>query len=151
MRPLLRSLALAYLAFGSTFVLGTAPFVLLRGGAVTNRLLNLMIVAVMFGALFCVGLLIVHVPVLGALRLALGARLTALRAAIVAALLVPGPFAIYLIVFSDANEDPRTVGEWLAFWLRVPGELLIGLLPFLAGSVAFARALVARGPRGESA
>lgn len=52
------------------------------------------------------------------------------------------PFVVYLATFSDPDEDPQTLGEWMAFWSRVPGELAIGLLPFFAGSIAFALAFV---------
>lgn len=52
--------------------------------------------------------------------------------------------------FSDPDEDPQTLGEWMPFWSRVPGELAIGLLPFFAGSIAFALAFVS-GARGKRA
>ena len=144
MKRLLAALAFGFGVFVGTFTTATAPFVLLRSGVRLGQVLNLLTVALVFGGVFSAGVLLVHAPVLACLRAYLGERLNRLRAATVGAALVPAPFILYLATFRDPDEDPGTLAGWLRLLTNVPGEFVLGILPFLLGSIAFA---VAFGPK----
>lgn len=146
MRRLITALGFGYATFAGTFLVVTAPFVVLRSGPSLGQALNLVSVAVGLGLLFCGGVLLFHATVLGSLRAALGDRLNRIHAAFLGALLMPGPFIVYIAAVRDPNEDPTTLRGWLDFWSRVPGEFLIGIAPFLLGSIVFAMAFVPKRP-----
>ena len=104
-------------------------------GRPEHLLHNMIDVSIAFGAVFAVVAAVLHVPVfaaLGRLVQGPGRRFVAFA---VGMGLTPAAYIAVAMTLRE-SEDPGTVTGWLSYWAGHPGELAIGLLPFmLAGAV----------------
>lgn len=110
--------------------------------AATTRLSTLVDVWAFSGFTTVAVLALAVGPFILLLRRWLGPTLTVPRAAaagVIAGLLVPLP--VWLLT----RESYETPGNLLQFWLRLPMEFVIGVLPYVAASALFAGWLVAEG------
>ena len=122
----------AYLVFGLVCALGVVPLVVLKGQP--HRASEFVSMWVGFGVPTVVILATVVGPgVLGLNRL-LKTRVPVVIAGIVGAAVGPGIILLAWLVIRDSNES---FGGLLQFWLRVPGEFLVGALPPAAAGAFF--------------
>jgi hypothetical protein len=135
---LISALVKAYVTFATAFFVVNARFVLSWPGSTPAHWINLFTIALVVSIVFCMGLLVVHAPVLGLVRRWFGNRLKGVYAGLLGAALAPGPVVIYFVALHDLSRNETSVGGWIELWTRFPGEFLLSLLPFCVGSVVFA-------------
>jgi arginine exporter protein ArgO len=128
----LTGLIAAYLAFGLVCALGVVPLMVLTGQA--HRASEFVSMWVGFGVPTVVILAAIVGPgILGLDRL-LTRRLPVVVAVLVGAAVGPCIILLAWLVFREGNES---FGGLLQFWLRVPGEFLVGALPPAAAGAFF--------------
>lgn len=73
-------------------------------------------------------------------------RLSGWAAAVpVGAALAVVPFAIVLLLLRE-SEDPESIGGYLRFWRRVPGELFLSFVPMAAAGAMLGWIIGSRTP-----
>jgi len=138
----LTGLIAAYLAFGLVCALGVVPLMVLRGQA--HRASEFVLLWVGFGVpTVAILAAIVGPGILGLDRL-LKRRLPVVVAALVGAAVGPGVILLTWLVFREGNES---FGGLLQFWLRVPGEFLVGALPPAVAGAFFCVWITRKKPR----
>jgi hypothetical protein len=124
-------------AFASTFLVSNVVLVLLSADSTPAELIFLIIAALVATIVFCIGILVVHAPVLGMMRAFLGDRLNGVLAGITGAVLAPGSVLVDLVILRYLTGKPirsRTLFELGPS----SGQSLLWLVPFCLGGVVFA-------------
>ena len=122
----------AYLVFGLLCALAVVPLMVLTGQA--HRASTFVEMWIGFGVPTVVILAAVVGPGMLGLNRLFKKRVPFVLAALVGAAVGPGIILIAWLVFRDSNES---FSGLLRFWLRVPGEFLVGALPPAAAGVFF--------------
>lgn len=129
----LTGLLFAFLMAGAVIAATIVPATFASGRQ--PRLFNIIDIWAFFGTLIVISLAAAVGPVVLLMRWWLGARFTARWAALIGA--ASGPLmliAAWLLV----RESNETFGQLLAFWWRLPLELILGVLPYMAAGALFA-------------
>jgi hypothetical protein len=134
----------AFVLFGVACAAGVIPTMLLRGRP--DRISDFVKIWIALGPLCMLVLAGIVGPAVLSVKRVFGAGITVARAAVFGAALSPGLLLVSWLLFRENNE---TVGGLLQFWARVPGELLVGLIPHTLASAFFAGWLVSRRARAE--
>lgn len=132
----------------SGLVLAFLPFPVLFGGGAL--LLSetarrdpgqLLAAAFAFGMFHLAVLALVVGPIVLGIRLVARARLSPALAAMIGLVLSPLSFFALWAMFAESNE---TLSGLISFWIRVPGEFVLGVLPHVIASVVFCSWIVRR-------
>ena len=133
----LTGLLLAFLVTGIVMAGTIVPATMLAGRR--PRLATVIDVWAFFGLIIVMTLAALVGPVILLLRRWLGTRLTVGRAMAVGA--GAGPVML-ILTWLIVREENETFGQLMAFWTRLPMELVIGALPHVAAGALFAWWLV---------
>jgi hypothetical protein len=132
-RRYVRGVAMAFLLYGFVLAVTSLPLLLAKGRSI--RLNTFVDVWLAFGlpAMFMLAV-VVGPAVLLARRFA-GDRLSPVAAAGLGAVCGPLMLIGRWVLFRESDE---TFGGLLQFWTRVPGEFMIGVLPYAVAGAVFA-------------
>jgi hypothetical protein len=129
----------AFLLFGAACGMGVIPAVLARGRP--DRIFDFLTMWVVLGVPAVALLAGIVGPAVLAARGLVGAKLSVTRAAGLGGALGLVLLFISWLLFRERNE---TVAGLLQFWVRVPGELLVGAAPHIVASGFFAGWVVSK-------
>jgi hypothetical protein len=124
-----------YVAVFTTVVLATAPAARVVPPAV-------LVVALTFGVIGLVVSAAVIGPAVLIVRTAAGGRLHPALASLIGGVL--SPLCVFAIWFLF-RESGETITGLLTFWLRLPGEFVGGVVPWMLANAAFAWMVVTAG------
>ena len=142
MKRYLTGLFAAYVVFGLVCAVGVVPLMVLKGQA--HRVFGFVPMWIGFGVPTVVILAAIVGPGMLGLNRVFKSRVPPVVAALLGAAAGPGILLLAWLVLRESNES---FAGLLQFWLRVPGEFLVGVLPPLAAGVfiAASRTAIARG------